>query len=80
MAINFSQWFAPASWLPSLSLPKIACYHCGERMRLSKALYCSFDGGERAVCCHGCMAILHVIQENHMISDYLRTKSAAQQQ
>jgi len=58
---------------------KIDCYHCGEKMRESKALYTIFDGERRAVCCHGCLTILRTIEQNDMIPDYLLTKSVNQE-
>jgi len=54
---------------------KIDCYHCGEKMRETKALYIKFNGHQRAVCCHGCLAILHAIERNKMVDEYLQTKS-----
>ncbi|MFZ6861295.1 heavy metal translocating P-type ATPase metal-binding domain-containing protein [Undibacterium sp. Ji67W] len=55
---------------------KIVCYHCGEKMRESKALYIKFNGQQRAVCCHGCLSILHAIERNKMVDEYLQAKSA----
>ena len=52
MAITFSQLLA-LSPFHATRVEKIACYHCNEKMRQTKALYVKFNGQQRAVCCHG---------------------------
>ncbi|MFZ6726082.1 heavy metal translocating P-type ATPase metal-binding domain-containing protein [Undibacterium sp. MH2W] len=74
MAITFSQLLA-LSPFHAARVEKIACYHCDEKMRQTKALYVKFNGQQRAVCCHGCMAILQTIERNDMIEDYLAARS-----
>ncbi|MFZ6846718.1 heavy metal translocating P-type ATPase metal-binding domain-containing protein [Undibacterium sp. RuRC25W] len=75
MAITFSHLL---DILPFLSnrVERINCYHCDEKMRETKALYVKFNGQQRAVCCHGCLAILQTIERNDMVDDYLDAKSA----
>jgi len=77
MAMSLSGILAALSFSAG-RVVKIDCYHCGERMRESKALYVVFHGEKRAVCCHGCLAILRAIEQNDMIPDYLLTKSVYQ--
>ena len=53
---------------------KIACFHCGEKSKLSLTVYVQFDGATRATCCHGCAAILKTVEELGMHDEYLAHK------
>ena len=75
MAITFAHFLEMLPFHTS-SVEKIVCYHCGEKMRESKSLYLKFNGQQRALCCHGCLAILQTIERNNMVADYLHAKSA----
>lgn len=34
-----------------------------------------FNGNAQAVCCHGCLAVLQVVERNGMTQQYLQEKS-----
>jgi len=53
---------------------RISCYHCGEKSTPSRTIYVLFDGSIRAVCCHGCAAILKTVEELGMREEYLAHK------
>jgi len=53
---------------------RISCYHCGEKSAPSLTIYVLFDGNIRAVCCHGCAAILNTVEELGMRDEYLAHK------
>jgi 3-methyladenine DNA glycosylase Mpg len=50
------------------------CYHCGEGMRKEKAIMANFQGNSYPVCCHGCLAVLNVIEENGLAEAYLASR------
>lgn len=50
------------------------CFHCGEKMRKSNALTTQFDGRMQAVCCHGCLAVLHAVEQNKLVDEYMQNK------
>ncbi|MES2049397.1 MAG: heavy metal translocating P-type ATPase metal-binding domain-containing protein [Pseudomonadota bacterium] len=54
---------------------KINCFHCDEKMKKHKALFTEFNGKSCPVCCHGCAAVLQVIERNGMTKQYLQAKS-----
>jgi hypothetical protein len=54
---------------------KINCFHCGEKMKKHKALVTIFNGNSYPVCCHGCLAVLQLIERNGMTTQYLQAKS-----
>ena len=56
------------------SAERISCYHCGEKSTPSRTIYVLFDGSTRAVCCHGCAAILKTVEELGMREEYLAHK------
>ena len=74
MAITLSHLLALFSSAQN-SAEKIDCYHCGEKMRKNKSIYVKFNGKDQPVCCHGCLAILRTVEQNNMISEYLKAKS-----
>lgn len=78
MALTLSGLFSALS-LSGRQEQRLVCYHCDETMRQSQALYVSFNGDTRAVCCHGCLAILKTIERNRMVDDYLQTKAMQQE-
>jgi hypothetical protein len=53
---------------------KIVCFHCDERMKKRKALFATFNGNSYPVCCHGCLAVLQIIERNGMTKQYLQAK------
>jgi len=53
---------------------KCLCFHCGESMRKEGALTAMFQRESRAVCCHGCLAVLNTIEKNGLTEEYLRAK------
>ncbi|NMM36835.1 MAG: hypothetical protein HHJ09_04865 [Glaciimonas sp.] len=54
--------------------PKIACFHCGERVRQRRVVQVVFDGVCRDVCCHGCAAILSTVEQLGQSEQYLALK------
>jgi len=48
-------------------------------MRKDRALMATFQQQQYPVCCHGCLAVLHAIEKNHLVEDYLRSKVDSQQ-
>ncbi|MFZ6730444.1 heavy metal translocating P-type ATPase metal-binding domain-containing protein [Undibacterium sp. Ji42W] len=54
---------------------KTNCFHCGERMRKSKALMAHFDSRTQPVCCHGCLAVLHAVEKNNLVAAYMENKA-----
>jgi len=55
--------------------PSIACYHCGDQVALRDAVVHEFHGAPRDLCCHGCVAVLMMIEANSLTNDYLRDKA-----
>lgn len=55
---------------------KLDCFHCGEKMRKANALTARFNGGLHPVCCHGCLAVLHAVERNKLVDEYLQNKSS----
>jgi hypothetical protein len=53
---------------------KIVCFHCDEKMKKSKALFATFNSHSYPVCCHGCLAVLQVVERNDMTKQYLQAK------
>lgn len=53
---------------------KCLCFHCGESMHKEHALMATFQQQQYPVCCHGCLAVLHAIEKNNLVEDYLRSK------
>jgi len=37
-----------------------------------------FNGAQRNLCCHGCEAVLLMVESNGLMSDYLLNKDATQ--
>ena len=56
------------------SAERISCYHCGEKSTPARTVYVLFDGSTRAVCCHGCAAVLKIVEEMGMREEYLAQK------
>lgn len=54
---------------------KIHCFHCDEKMKKHKALLTVFNGNSTPVCCHGCVAVLQLIERNGMTMQYLHAKT-----
>lgn len=55
-----------------------ACYHCGERVPVRDVVKMLFDGKERDLCCHGCEAVLMMVEANGLSAEYLSEKNSAQ--
>ncbi|TDK68417.1 heavy metal translocating P-type ATPase metal-binding domain-containing protein [Sapientia aquatica] len=53
----------------------VACYHCGEQVSLRRVVRADFNGASRELCCHGCAAVLMMIETNGLIDVYLSNKS-----
>jgi hypothetical protein len=53
---------------------RIACFHCGDSVKRSKAVAVAFDGEQRQVCCHGCAAVLNTVEQMGMTAQYLEQK------
>ena len=49
---------------------KISYYHYSEKSTPSRTVYVQFEGQQRAVCCHGCAAILKTVEELGMCDEY----------
>ena len=56
----------------------VACYHCGERVAVKSVVKMQFDGAVRDLCCHGCEAVLMLVEANGLTSDYVAEKNSAQ--
>jgi hypothetical protein len=54
---------------------KLECFHCGEMVKRRRAVFMQFDGASRALCCHGCAAILKTVEELGMCSEYYSSKT-----
>jgi len=54
----------------------LACYHCGERVAVKSVVKMQFDGAQRDLCCHGCEAVLMLVDANGLTSDYVAEKSS----
>ena len=54
---------------------KIDCFHCHEKMKKHRALFTMFNGNLYPVCCHGCLAVLQVIERNGMTQQYMEAKN-----
>ncbi|MBC3916291.1 heavy metal translocating P-type ATPase metal-binding domain-containing protein [Undibacterium sp. CY18W] len=54
---------------------RLNCFHCDETMRERNALTVTFNGSPQQVCCHGCLAILRTIEQNHLVAAYLKNKA-----
>jgi hypothetical protein len=52
----------------------VACYHCGEQVALRHLVRGMFDGEQRDLCCHGCEAVLRMIESNGLTGEYLQNK------
>ncbi|MGV8892332.1 MAG: heavy metal translocating P-type ATPase metal-binding domain-containing protein [Burkholderiaceae bacterium] len=64
-----------AMWARSVAAnPKIACFHCGELVRQKRVVHVVFDGASRDVCCHGCAAILSMVEQLDQSEQYLARK------
>ncbi|MFZ6766246.1 heavy metal translocating P-type ATPase metal-binding domain-containing protein [Undibacterium sp. Di26W] len=55
---------------------RLSCFHCSETMRERNALAVKFNGSPQLVCCHGCLAILQTIEQNHLVDAYLENKAS----
>ena len=75
MALIFSSIFG-AIFSSFQASEKIYCFHCDEKMKKHKALFTAFNGNSYPVCCHGCVAVLQVIERNGMTMQYLQAKSS----
>jgi len=53
----------------------VACYHCGERVALRHLIRGAFNGEQRDLCCHGCEAVLRMIETNGLTGEYLQNKT-----
>lgn len=74
MHFSLNQFFL-GNFLRQLRREKCACFHCGDRMRVDKAVILHFAGQDRLLCCYGCHAILLTVQKNHLISTYLAERT-----
>jgi len=54
-----------------------SCYHCGEQVAVRSVVKMLFDGKQRDLCCHGCEAVLLMVEANGLTSDYLSEKNNA---
>ncbi|MCH8621665.1 heavy metal translocating P-type ATPase metal-binding domain-containing protein [Undibacterium sp. TS12] len=45
-------------------------------MRKANALTARFNGGLHPVCCHGCLAVLHAVERNKLVDEYLQNKAS----
>lgn len=52
----------------------IACYHCGEPVALHNAVRLNFDGEQRDLCCHGCEAVLMMVESNGLTYEYVKNR------
>lgn len=59
---------------PAAAHPKIACFHCGQRVRKQRVVQVVFDGIGRSVCCRGCAAILSTVEQLGQSGQYLARK------
>lgn len=55
----------------------MACFHCGDAVRQSRAVEVKFDGEVRRVCCHGCAAVLKTVEQMEMQQQYYEQKMQA---
>ena len=53
----------------------VTCYHCGERVAVRSVVKILFDGKQRDLCCHGCEAVLMMVEANGLTGEYLSGKS-----
>jgi len=58
--------------------PSIACYHCGDQVALRDVVVHDFHGESRQLCCHGCEAVLMMVEANGLSNAYVRGKSTTQ--
>ena len=56
----------------------VACYHCGERVATRSVVKMPFNGKQRDLCCHGCEAVLMLVEANGLTDEYLSGKSGAE--
>lgn len=56
---------------------KINCFHCGDSVKATRAVFVEFDGASHAVCCHGCAAVLKTVQQMGMLQQYRAQKEQA---
>ncbi|MFZ6742693.1 heavy metal translocating P-type ATPase metal-binding domain-containing protein [Undibacterium sp. JH2W] len=75
MAFTFSSLFEVVL-LSFSAVEKIDCFHCGEKMRKHNALTTCFNHRMQPVCCHGCLAILHAVEQNNLVSEYMQNKAS----
>ena len=54
---------------------KVCCFHCGDYVSQRRVVRCDFDGASRELCCHGCAAVLRMVEENGLTSQYWQDKS-----
>jgi len=55
----------------------LACYHCGEQVSVRDVVKHTFHGQSRDLCCHGCEAVLMMVESNGLTDTYLRDKASA---
>ncbi|MET3105315.1 hypothetical protein AAKU67_001064 [Oxalobacteraceae bacterium GrIS 2.11] len=54
----------------------IPCYHCGERVALRHVVTLKFDGALRDLCCHGCEAVLMMVESHGLTDEYVQNKNS----
>lgn len=74
MHLSLTQFF-PSKLVRWLKREKCACFHCGDAMRVDKAVILHFAGQDRLLCCYGCHSILHTVQKNNLVDTYLSAKA-----
>jgi hypothetical protein len=57
---------------------KVTCFHCEESVRKKNVIMSEFDGKLRPLCCHGCVAVLKMIEQNHLVAQYHQARQARQ--
>ena len=53
---------------------RVPCYHFGELVAQRRIVMADFDGAPRELCCHGCAAVLHMVEKNGLTSAYLQDR------
>ncbi len=55
----------------------ISCYHCDEQVPQRRIVISDFDGAPRQLCCHGCAAVLKLVESNGLTTAYLHSRAVA---
>lgn len=50
------------------------CFHCGEAMSEISPLTANFQNTPYPVCCHGCLSILNMVEDQGLAQHYLAAK------